>query len=135
MIAALGTEAGKHEIADAAEPPKRLAIPSHGNAKTRHLGQCARHQSRARILTQPEAVGDAGSQCKDVLECPAQLDPPLVPAGVGTEIRSFKQLLNTSQRLRARGADDTRRRNAPSDLPGQIRTRENRDGGIGKFLR
>ena len=118
--------AGQHQVAESGQPRQRRRLAAQRDRQPRDLGQAARDQRGARVLAQPEAVGEPGRHGDHVLERPADLDADDVAVGVEPELaRAETPLQLGGQRVVA--ARDHRGRGLPQrHLAGERGARQHR---------
>ena len=132
-VAAVTRGAGGDEVADAGQAREGGEVGAEAHAEARHLGEAARHERRARVVAEAQAVGDADRDGDGVLGGAAELDADHVVVGVDAQRVAGDDALQASREALIGRGDDGRRRHVVRDLLGMIGTRQRRDGG-GRLL-
>ena len=81
----------ENQVAGARQAENRLGGAAHRHAEARDLGQAARDERGARVVTEPEAVGDAGGDRHHVLHRAADLDADKVGAEIHAHAAAVQQ--------------------------------------------
>ena len=119
-IAGQASRAGEHEIAEPGQPGHGPRDRAQSDRQTRHLGEPARHERGARVLAEPEAVGDSGRDGHDVLQRAADLDADHVAVGVEPELAGAEPPLERGRQGVVAASRSPRRSGAPA--PPRART-------------
>src|SRR5690606_17642583 len=92
-VAAQGTRARQHEVANARQASKGERVRSQGRAEPRHLGESTRDQRGSRVVAEAESIGHTDGDGHDVLERATQFNTHDVVMRVDSELRVAAELL------------------------------------------
>src|SRR2546428_3814829 len=133
-VAREAPRAGQHEVAEPGQARERPGGGPEGHREARHLGEPACDERRARVLAEPEPVGDSGRDGHDVFQRPARLDADDVPVRVEPELARAQTPLEQGRQGVVTRRDHRRGRTPERDLPGEGRARQHRHAHVGKPL-
>src|SRR3989449_6614109 len=133
-VARQAPRAGQHEVAESGQAGERPGGGPEGHREARHLGEPACDERRARVLAEPEPVGDPGRDGHDVLQRAARLDADDVPVRVEPELARAQTALEQGGQGVVTRRDHRRGRTPERDLTGEGRARQHRHARVRKPL-
>ena len=113
----------ENQVAGARQAENRLGGGAHRHAEARDLGQAAGDERGARVVTEPEAVADAGGDRHHVLHRAADLHPDKVGAEIHAHAAAVQQCGGFAREAGIAGGERQRARQPARHLFGKRRAR------------